>query len=186
MKTRLLTVLTVLVAAFCLCPHARAAAVDYFLKIDDIEGGSPAPGHSGEIEVLSFSWGVSNTVTRGAPTGGGKVSVNDFSILKQVDKATPKLFLACVTGKLISKATLVCITPSTMGGTGFANPPGEFYTIKLSDVLISSVQTTGATDEDPMAAVTETLSMSFAKIEWTYKNADGTTVQGSHIVKPRK
>ena len=48
-------------------------ASDIFAKIGDIKGESRDAKHKDEIEVLSWSWGVTQTgsVTRGA--GGGAV-----------------------------------------------------------------------------------------------------------------
>ena len=46
-------------------------AFDAFLKIDGIEGESTDKTHPGEIEIQSFSWGVSNTASGGAGGGGG-------------------------------------------------------------------------------------------------------------------
>ena len=44
-------------------------ASDIFAKIGDIKGESLDSKHKDEIEVLSFSWGVTNT---GSPAAGGK------------------------------------------------------------------------------------------------------------------
>ena len=41
-------------------------ALDMFLKLDGIAGESTNKGHKDEIEVLSFSWGVSNSSEIGA------------------------------------------------------------------------------------------------------------------------
>jgi type VI secretion system secreted protein Hcp len=114
------------------------AAVDYFLKVSGIDGESQDSKHKGEIDVLSWSWGVSQTGTHAAGGGGGagKVAFQDFSIIKIVDKASPQLMQACCTGQHIPDANF---TGRKAGGDEF-----EYLKIKLTDVLISSVQPSGS------------------------------------------
>ena len=110
-------------------------AVDMFLKIDGIDGESTAHKHKGEIELLSFSWGISQPA---APTGGGgagKVNVQDFTFVKQVNSSSPQLMERCCTGQHIPNVQL---TLATKGGK-----QQEYLVIKLTDVLVSSYQTGG-------------------------------------------
>jgi len=76
------------------------AAVDYFLKLDGIEGESHDSKHKNEIDVQSWSWGESQTGTHAGGGGGGagKVSMQDFHFVMQNNKASPKLMLACASG----------------------------------------------------------------------------------------
>jgi type VI secretion system secreted protein Hcp len=136
------------------------AAVDYFLKIDGIPGESRDPKHKGEIELESFSWGVAQTGSPGAGGGGGagKVQVHDFHFVMTVNKASPKLFLACASGQHIKQATFV--------GRKAGKGQQEFLLYKFTDVLISSYQTGGGSGETlPMDQV----SLSFARIEMEYR-----------------
>jgi type VI secretion system secreted protein Hcp len=109
------------------------AAVDYFLKIDGIKGESQDKSHKDEMDVQSFSWGMAQqgTAVKGGGMGAGKVAVSDLHITKQVDAASPKLLDACATGKHIGSAQLTC---RKAGGSAI-----EYWTIKLTDVLISSI-----------------------------------------------
>jgi type VI secretion system secreted protein Hcp len=128
-------------------------AVDYFLKLSGIDGESLDSKHKGEIEVLSWSWGVSQTSTHAAGAGGGagKVSFNDFSIVKLVDTASPQLMQACCSGRHIAEANF---TARKAGEQQM-----EFLKIKLTDVLISSAQPGGSSgDQMPM----EQVSFSFS------------------------
>jgi type VI secretion system secreted protein Hcp len=138
---------------------ADAAAVDYFLKIDGVEGESTDDRHKGEIEILSFSWGESNmgTKVRGCGAGAGKVSMQDFHFTMAINKASPKLFLMCATGEHIKEATLMVRKAGT-------EAPVEYLKIKLSDVVVSSYQTGGSGDV-PM----DSFSLNFSKIEFEYK-----------------
>ena len=135
----------------------RAALVDYFLKLDGIPGESVDEAHKDEIEIYSFSLGATQT---GGTTGGGgagRVIFTDISFTKPVDKSSPHLYLLCAQGKHIPTAILY--------GRKAGERPTDYYIIKLTDVLISSVQTSGASGGD---RPTETLSLNYTKIEFSY------------------
>ena len=76
------------------------AVVDYFLKIDGIEGESQDDKHKGEIEILSWEWSEhqAGTMAHGAGGGAGKVSMKDFTFTMRICKASPKLMVACAGG----------------------------------------------------------------------------------------
>lgn len=87
----------------------------------------------------------------------GKVKINDFTINKKVDKASPLLLKACATGKHFPTATISV----RKAGKG----QQEFLVIKLKDVVISSFETNGqGSDTTP----TESLSLNFTKVEYKY------------------
>jgi type VI secretion system secreted protein Hcp len=143
------------------------AAVDYFLKIDSIDGESTDDKHKNEIDVQSWSWGENNSGTHAGGGGGGagKVVMQDFHFVMKVNKATPKLVLACATGQHIKEATLVC---RKAGGD-----QQEYMKIKFSDLLVSSFQTGGSQGD---VVPVDQISMNFSKIEFEYKpqKADGS------------
>src|SRR6185503_5261492 len=91
-------------------------AVDMFIKIGDIKGESVDDKHKGEIDVLSWSWGASQTGSAGIGGGGGagKVQIQDLTITKYIDKASPTLFTMCCSGKHLGTANL---TVRKAGGT---------------------------------------------------------------------
>src|SRR5262245_9505067 len=103
------------------------AAVDYFLKIDGIEGEATDPDHPGEIELAAWNWGEQQSGTHAAGSGGGagKVSMNDFHFTMELNKASPKLMLACAKGEHIKKAVLTC---RKAGGT-----QEKYFTVTMSD-----------------------------------------------------
>jgi type VI secretion system secreted protein Hcp len=142
-------------------------SVTYFAKLSGIVGESQDSKHKGEIEVLSWSWGVSQTGTHAAGGGGGagKVSFNDFSIVKLVDTASPQLMQACCTGQHIPDANF---TGRKSGGDQF-----EYLKIKLTDVLISGVQPGGSAGDQPAL---EQVSFSFggSSITTVRQNPDGS------------
>ncbi len=78
----------------------------YFLKIDGIEGETEGPKHNKEIEVLCFSWHEAVA----ADLGAGGAETGDFHFTMRMNKASPKLLLACATGQRFPKAVLtICI-----------------------------------------------------------------------------
>jgi type VI secretion system secreted protein Hcp len=135
-------------------------ASDIFLKIDGIKGDATDVDHQNEIEVVSWSWGVSEELIREGGLGivGGKPKVGDFVIGKQLDKASPDILRACLTAKHIKEVVLT----QRRAGAGTLN----FLTITLNDVLISNVN-----DIEPNAASKPTESVVFgffAKVIYEY------------------
>ncbi len=144
------------------------AVTEYFVKIKGIEGESSDKDHKGEIDVQSWSWGEtqSGTHSSGGGGGAGRVSMQDFHFTMKVNKATPKLMLACATGEHIPEAILTC---RKAGGKQEA-----YLKVTMSDLLVSSYQTGGAASSDIIP--TDQISLNFAKIEFEYKEQkqDGT------------
>ena len=90
----------VMVATLAASPVA-SAAVDMFMKIDQIPGESRDSVHKNEIDVLAWSWGAAK------PPSKSCVSVQDISFTKYVDAASPKLIAAVGTGQPIPTAKLI-------------------------------------------------------------------------------
>ena len=147
-------------------------ASDIFAKIGDIKGESLDDKHKDEIEVLSFSWGVTNpgTMTSGGGGGAGKATFHDLSIVHNLDKASPGLLRACATGTHIKDA----IITHRKAGKG----QQEYLIVKLNDVIITGV-THGGTGQ----AITENVTLAFAKVDLEYKpqKADGSLDAGIHF-----
>lgn len=142
-------------------------AVDMFLKLDGIDGESRDHKHKGEIELLSFSWGISNTTAAGGGGGGaGKVQVQDFSFVKQIDKATPHLLEACCTGKHIGSAQITLASGRER--------PQEYLKIKMTDILISGFQTGGSNTGG--AVPVEQVSFSFRDVDVQTTDRNGQWV----------
>ena len=134
-------------------------ALDQFLKLEGIDGEAVDASHADEIDVLAWSFGASQSgTTHMGPGGGaGKVSIQDLSITKWIDKASPNLLQVCNVGQHIPKAKL------TVRKAG-ANPL-EYYIIYMEDCLITSISTGGSGGEDRL---TENISINFAKFKITY------------------
>jgi len=144
------------------------AAVDYFLKIDGIPGKSQDAKHKDEIQLLSWSFGEQNsgTFSHGGGGGAGKVVMSDFNFVKLIDKAGPKLFLACAQGEHIPNALLTCRKAG--------KDQQEYLKVTFKDIIISKYETSGSGQSDVVP--TEAISFNFAaiKIEYREQKADGT------------
>jgi len=134
-------------------------AVDMFLLLDGIKGESGDKTHKGEIDVLAWSWGLSNSGSfhQGEGGGSGKANFQDLSVTKYVDKASADLLYCTASGKHIPKAKL------TVRKAG--ENPLEYLTFELENILVSSVSTGGSGGEDRL---TENVSLNFAKIKMEY------------------
>jgi type VI secretion system secreted protein Hcp len=138
-------------------------AVDAFLKLGDIKGESVAKDKADQIDVLSWSWGMSQsgTLHLGSGGGAGKVNVQDLTITKYVDSSTPNLVKACCTGQHIDEAVL---SFRKAGGT-----PLDYLTLTLTGVLVTAVSTGGSSGEDRF---TENVTLNFAKFKESYQPQD--------------
>jgi type VI secretion system secreted protein Hcp len=137
-------------------------AVDFYLKLDTIEGESVRTGFDKQVNLLSFSWGGTQ-VTAVAGTGGsgaGRATLADLTITKYLDKATPKLFKALVAGTHIANGTLSAVK----AGSDVTKP---FLTLTMKEMFITSQQTSAAS-EVPV----ETVSFSYNEIKLEYFQQD--------------
>jgi type VI secretion system secreted protein Hcp len=143
-------------------------AVDMFIKLDGIKGESIDSVHKGEVDILAWSWGASQSSSFhvGGGGGAGKVNIQDLSLTKYVDRSSPTLFNFCCKGAHIKTAD---ITVRKAGGKTL-----EYIKISLIDVIVSSWTTGGSGGEDKL---TENISLSFAKVKFTYtpQKEDGTS-----------
>ena len=175
------------------------ALFDAFLKLDGIKGESADAKHKGEIDIESFSWGMSQTgvSATGGGGGAGRVKVHDISFVKRTDASSPLLMLNCANGAHIKEANFVV---RKAGGEQL-----EFLKIKLTDVLVSSYKPHGSQVADdweasaegpeeinPLTGLhfglateipSESITLNFSKIEYAYQQqgADGKA-QGGPVI----
>lgn len=142
------------------------AMTDMFLKIATVSGESQDDKHKGEIDIMSFTFGVSQQglAHTGGGSGAGKAHFDDLHITKRADKSSPTLMQRCANGQHFADATL---TVRKAGGK-----QEEYYQVKMTEVLISSFSNSGSGDDNiPL----ENVSLNYSKIEFAYKeqNKDG-------------
>ncbi|ALL64813.1 putative protein ImpD [Paraburkholderia caribensis MBA4] len=139
---------------------------DTFLKLDGITGESQDGLHPGEIEVLNWSWKMSQQSSMMSGSGGGaaKANVEDLIVFHQVDRASPNLMSFCLTGRHIPKAVL---TMRKAGGV-----PVDFLKITMSDVIIAGVE---------MSPNYEQIRLSFARVRQEYMVQAATGGSGGAV-----
>jgi len=146
-------------------------AVNAYLYVDGVEG--PSTSRTGCIDVLSFSWGVSQTATYGAGASGkeakaGRADFSNLTIMKVLDKTTPLLCDHCATGNILAKVYIL-----------YDKPVGDkqqgYFRIWIKDALVTSVQLSGS-NENP----TESVSFAFQAVEIAYRpEKDDGTLDGA-------
>jgi type VI secretion system secreted protein Hcp len=145
---------------------------DAFCKIDGVPSESTDDKHKDWIEVLSFSHHIvqpkSATKSSVGGAGSGRCEHGEFVIVKQLDKASPKLYEYCSSGKHIKE---VIVEFCRAGGDKV-----KYMEVKLEEVMVSSISPGGSAkgaEEIP----SEEVRFDYGKIKWTYtqqKRADGS------------
>jgi type VI secretion system secreted protein Hcp len=145
-------------------------AFDAFLKIDGIPGESGDSVYPETIEIRSYSHGLSQPRAAAVSTGGTinaeRVDHADFSILKELDKATPLLALHCCTAKMIPSVVLTLCRQS--------GNKQKYMEYKFDNVTVTSVRPMG-TAKGQEGLPMEEVTFAYNKITWTYTQLDRTT-----------
>jgi len=175
-----LPVLAVALVALTVAAPARseAASADCFLKIEGVAGDSANSRHKDEIDVLTWGFGESQSVSAvrtGATTAtAGRVQMQDLRFTARMGKQSPRLFQECAMGRHLRQATLTC--------QKMAPGPFDFLRIRIEDVIVTGYQTgTPASTGSPAQPGLDTypvdqVSLGFAKIrvEFQAQKPDGT------------
>ncbi len=144
--------------------------IDTHMKITDVPGESTHKDHKDEIEVLSWSWGVSNASTiAGGGSGRGKAQGNDFNFMHRYDKASPVLAKKSIGGVHFPEVTLT----ARKAGDG----QKDFLKVTMKEVFITSVQPSSGGD----GSIMESVSMSYADIGFEYKPQDDKGALGGPV-----
>jgi type VI secretion system secreted protein Hcp len=158
MRRKLRIALCVLAPAWmlgALLPTSAPAAVDMFLEVDGLQGESQDSKYKDAIDVLAFSWGVSN--------GGGKPNFQDVSVTKYVDRTSPKLLEMVASGKLVATARLTVRKPG--------ETPIDYLRYCFTGLRFSALSSGGSGGED---RVTENITFSYSTIIERYTQQDAT------------
>ncbi|UTH47143.1 type VI secretion system tube protein Hcp [Loktanella salsilacus] len=136
-------------------------AVDMFLDIEgEIQGESQDKEHKDTIDVLAWSWGMSQSGSFhvGGGGGAGKANFQDLSITKWIDNSSAELMKYCANGDHFPSATLYIRKAGKV--------PLEYLVIKMGKMMITSVSTGGSGGEDRL---TENITLNFAEVKVEYK-----------------
>jgi type VI secretion system secreted protein Hcp len=137
-------------------------ALDMFINMGaNIKGESDdsVRGPEGDIDVLAWSWGLSQSGTThmGKGGGAGKANFQDLSFTKYIDSATNALMIALAKGSHIPKVSLL----ARKAGEG----QKDYLAIIMEEVMVTSVSTGGSGGEDRL---TENVTLNFAKVTLSY------------------
>ncbi len=137
------------------------SASDIHLKLNGIKGESTSVKHKDEIDVESWSWGVTggSAAPGGGGGGAGRARFTDLTFTHRVDRASPQLWKACATGQHIRDGVLSVARP----GAGTL----DYLVVKLSDVTVTSAMMSDSA-ADTLVPV-ESVSLAFVKVEYSYK-----------------
>ena len=130
-------------------------ATTTFIKFDGIDGESTSRDHKGEIEVLSWNWGLSAPRPAGGGGAVGKAVPQELRIVHRYDKASPLLAKAAASGKGITNAVL----SARKSGEG----QKDFFKVSMKEVFVTSV-----TASDGGDGAQEELALSYGVIDFSY------------------
>ena len=139
------------------------AQADMFLKLTNIKGEALDSKHKDEIEVLSWSFGASQSGSAhgGTGSGTGKVSIQDLTITHYVDQSSSDLLKHLTNGKHIDEGLL---TVRKAGGTAV-----EYLKLKMTQVMVTHISNGGGAGQD---RITENVTLNFRKFTQTYTPQD--------------
>ena len=148
-------------------------ALDMFINMGaNIKGESrdKVQGPKGDIDVLSWSWGMSQSGTThmGGGGGAGKANFQDLSFTKYADSASNGLMTALAKGSHIPK----CVLLVRKAGEG----QQKYIQITLEEVLVTSVSLGGSGGEDRF---TESVTLNFGKVTYDYTQQDSKGGMGA-------
>jgi len=132
-------------------------AAEIFAKVGDIAGESTDTQHRGEIEILSYPWGIAHPTS--AASGGaatGRATFHDLSFTHHIDKASPKLMEACALNRRLPEVIISHRKP--------AGQPADYLTLKLTNAVVTSVSTS-----DASGGGTESVTLAFAKVDYSFR-----------------
>ena len=152
-------------------------AVDYYLKLEGIDGESEDEKHKKEIQILSWSWGGSQ-VSSVAGTGGsgaGKVSLSDFNIMSYFDKSTPKFFKNLCLGTHIKSGTMNAIKAGADGK--------PYLKVDFKELFVTSLQISGSSE---IPSVSISFSYDEIKIDYYTQNEQGQVTTTGAVTYDQK
>ena len=152
-------------ATSLLASSTAMAAVDMFLRIDNVTGESTDAKHKGEIDVLAWSWGQSAGAARTSRTLPA-VCIQDLSLTKYIDSASPELIMNSLVGEVAPQAVLKLVRRAGDSST-------TFLTLTMRNVTVAAYSTGGSGGEDRL---TENVVLHFESMQGSYQkqNADGS------------
>jgi type VI secretion system secreted protein Hcp len=136
---------------------------DYYILIDGINGESQAQGMANNIELDSWSFGVSSPSDVGAKgLSAGKPSLSDFTFSAAIDSASYQVLQNLVKGTHIASAVF------TGRKTGGGANPYIYLQVTMTNCFVTNFSTGGGSTGVPSASV----SLAYEQIKYEYFTQD--------------
>jgi type VI secretion system secreted protein Hcp len=137
-----------------------------------IKGEAQDTAHAGEIDVVSWSWGMAGKASLGGGKATGKAEIQELRIVKRADRASTALMSALRNNEVIVKAVL------TLRKAG--KPALEFMKVTIEQGRVIAL-TINAGDQVGGADVVEHVAFTFNKItvEYLPQGKDGLSLGGT-------
>ena len=133
-----------------------------FIRFDGVDGEAQNKDHIGWCNALSFSQGQSLPAGSAGSPQRGNVVFEDIVIVKELDKASPKLAEAVCKGNVFPRVEIHLTRSYTSLVTYYA------YELKNVQIVGYRIGGSGYSEHVP----TEELSLSFEEIKVTYTEFD--------------
>lgn len=139
-----------------------------YIKYDGVDGEAQDKDHKGWSDILSITQGIHQP--GGGSTGPtrrrGDVILDDVVVVKELDKASPKIAESVCKGKVFPKVDIHLTASYTDAGRQ------TYYAYELKNVLVTSYDISGGGQSEEVP--TENISMNFEEIKVTYTECDNT------------
>ena len=122
--------------------------------------GVGVTGGPGNLEVISFTWGIAGPKACAACGRAGRPTFSEIVVTKTVDSASPTLSRDCAQGRLI-KSVVLYVTPA-----GSSSGSQDSMTMTFTDVIITEDHWNVVTAGNEMP--TESLSLRYRSYVITY------------------
>jgi len=152
-KTIVISVFVIALSAFA---RPASAQVDVLMLVPGVPGGSTNASHAGWIDVLSIQQDL---------TADRKSTACSLKVVKPLDIAGPRLWLAAVTGHVYPEVRIEFTRRSDQM---------KFYEIRLTNALVTGISDSGA--GGGAGAISETVTWAAASTMLTFfdQNPDGS------------
>lgn len=135
-----------------------------------LKGESIAPGHTDDIIVRHWTWGVMAQAAMGQVQATARRSYKNLVVVKYADTASTGLLSALATNDEVKEAKLTM----RRSGTG----QQDFYKLTLKNARITSVDI----DTDEESNVRETITLAFTKVEVEYNPQQVSGAKGASFI----
>ncbi len=144
-------------------------AVDIHMDVEGIQGESRDEKYMQSVEIKEYGWGMASPRDSFSGAASGAARVDNFTVVKRVDAATPK-FMSCLLQNRRIRKVSVAFRKAGLQADGKVNM--DFYVVTLEEVFVIGWQPAGMDGEAPLERVT----LNFRKFKTSYRaqKQDGT------------